>query len=160
MHSAQAQSVRVKEKISLGVVGHHCSITKSLSLFPKSSPYVLIYRSMYSWENTAGYFSNVLTEILFTNSWKQSFAKLPVPKISLHNSAAFLSTAKASQRFAWKFNFQTLYWLTSLNYTLSVSEYVTTNVTAKPVAFLHETNLGCTVDSHVCNRNTPTVTRK
>jgi len=37
---------------------------------------------------------------------------------------------------------------------------VTTNVTAKPVAFLHETNHGCTVVSHVCNCNTLTVTRK
>jgi len=27
---------------------------------------------------------------------------------------------------------------------LSVSEYVTTNVTAKSVTFLHETNYGCT----------------
>jgi len=47
-----------------------------------------------------------------------------------------------------------------LNYTLSVSEYVTTNVTAKPVVFLHETNHGCTVVSHVCSCNTLTVTRK
>jgi len=29
-----------------------------------------------------------------------------------------------------------------LNFTLSVSEYVTTNVTAKPFTFLHETNYG------------------
>jgi len=30
MHSAQAQSVRVKEKISFGFVGHHyCDITRS-----------------------------------------------------------------------------------------------------------------------------------
>jgi len=50
--------------------------------------------------------------------------------------------------------------LASLNYTLSVSEYVTTNVTAKPVTFLHETNHGCTVVSHMCSCNTPTVTRK
>jgi len=40
--------------------------------------------------------------------------------------------------------------LASLSYTLSVSEYVTANVTAKPVTFLHETNYGCTVVlSHV-----------
>jgi len=30
MHSAQAQSVRVKEKITFGFVGHHCGdITRS-----------------------------------------------------------------------------------------------------------------------------------
>jgi len=30
MHSAQAQSVRVKEKIAFGFVGHHCcDITRS-----------------------------------------------------------------------------------------------------------------------------------
>jgi len=27
MHSAQAQSVRVREKVSLGFVGHHCRNT-------------------------------------------------------------------------------------------------------------------------------------
>jgi len=33
---------------------------------------------------------------------------------------------------------------------LSVSEYVTTNVTPKPVAFLRGTNHGCSMDlSHV-----------
>jgi len=31
------------------------------------------------------------------------------------------------------------------------SEYVTTNVTAKPVTFLHETNHCCTVVSHTCS---------
>jgi len=36
-----------------------------------------------------GYFSNVLIEILLTNGWKQSFAKLPILKLSLPNSAAF-----------------------------------------------------------------------
>ena len=36
-----------------------------------------------------GNFSNVLFEILFTNGWKQSFARLPITKLSLHNSAAF-----------------------------------------------------------------------
>jgi len=106
-----------------------------------------------------GYFSNVLSEMLFTNSWRQSFVKLPVPKLSLHNSSAFLSSAKASQRFAWKSNFLT-YTLASLNYTLSVSEYVTTNVNAQSVKFLRETNNGCTVVSHMCSCNTLTVTRK
>jgi len=28
---------------------------------------------------------------------------------------------------------------------------VTTNVTAKPVTYLHETNHGCTVVSHACS---------
>jgi len=51
--------------------------------------------------------------------------------------------------------------LASLNYTLSVSEYVTTNVTAaKPVTFLYETNHGCTVVSHMYSCNTITATRK
>jgi len=36
-----------------------------------------------------GYFSNVLIEILFTNGRKQSFAELPILKLSLHNGAAF-----------------------------------------------------------------------
>jgi len=36
-----------------------------------------------------------------------------------------------------------------LNYALSVFDYVTTNVTAKSVTFLHGTNHGCTVASHV-----------
>jgi len=39
---------------------------------------------------------------------------------------------------------------------MSVSEYVTTNVKAKPVTFLYETNHGCTVVSHMCSCNTPT----
>ena len=111
-------------------------------LISESSAYILSYRSIYSQVNTVGYF-NVLSEILFTNSWTQSFAKLPIPKLSLHNSAAFLSSAKASQISAWRSNFLT-YTLASLNYTLSVSEYVTTNVTAKLFKFLHETNnQGC-----------------
>jgi len=42
-----------------------------------------------------------------------------------------------------------------MNFTLSISEYVTTNVTAKPVTFLHGTNHGCTVVSHMCSCNTP-----
>jgi len=43
---------------------------------------------------------------------------------------------------------------------MSVSEYVTMNVTAKPVTFLHGTNNGCIVVSHMCSCNTLTVTRK
>jgi len=42
-----------------------------------------------------------------------------------------------------------LYTLASLNFTLSVSEYVTTIVTAKPVTFLREPNPCCTVISHM-----------
>ena len=46
-------------------------------LISESRPYVLSYRSIYSWVNTVGNFSNVLIEILFTNSWRQSvFAML------------------------------------------------------------------------------------
>jgi len=166
MHSAQAQSVRVKEKIFVRFVVHHCcGITRSkiecvFILVFESSPYVLSYRSMYSWENTVSYFSNVLIEILVTNGWKQSFAKLPIPKLSLYNSAVFYLWQKASQRFAWKFHILIPYTLASLNDTLSVSEYMKTNVTAKPVTFLHGTKYGCTVVSHMCSCNTLTVTRK
>jgi len=32
--------------------------------------------------------SKVLMEILFTNGWNQSFAKLPILKLNFHNSAA------------------------------------------------------------------------
>jgi len=47
-------------------------------------------------------------------------------------------------------SFLTLYTLASLNFTLPVSEYVTSyisvaNVTAKPVPLLYEANHGCTV---------------
>jgi len=45
-------------------------------------------------------------------------------------------------------------------YVLSVSEYVTANVAAKPVTFLHKTNRGSTVLSHMCSCKTLTVTRK
>ena len=82
-------------------------------LISESTPYVVSYRSIYSQVNTVGNFYKVLIEILFTNGWKQSFVKLPIPKLSLRNSAAFLSSAKASQRFVWKSNFQTLYTLAS-----------------------------------------------
>ena len=34
------------------------------------------------------YFSKLLMESLFTGGWRQSFAKLPILKLSLHNSAA------------------------------------------------------------------------
>ena len=68
--------------------------------------------------------------------------ELPIPKLSLHNSAAFCFWQKHRGDLP---NFLTLYTLASLNYTLSVSEYVTTNVTAKPVTFLRGTNNGCTV---------------
>jgi len=54
----------------------------------------------------------------------------------------------------------TLYALASLNYSLSVSEYVTTNITAKPVTFLYGKHCGCTVVSHMCSCNALTVTRK
>jgi len=50
MYSAQAQSVRVKENISFGLIGHHCSdITRSedkciFYLTSESSPYVSSYK--------------------------------------------------------------------------------------------------------------------
>ena len=85
---------------------------------------------------------------------------MPHPKTTSPQQCYFLPSAKALQRFAWKSNFLTVYTLVSLNYMLSVSEYVTTNVTAKPVTFLHGTNHGCTVVCHMCSCNTLTVTRK
>jgi len=54
MYSAQAQSVRVKENISFGLIGHHCSdITRSedkciFYLTSESSPYVSSYKLIYS----------------------------------------------------------------------------------------------------------------
>jgi len=44
-----------------------------------------------------------------------------------------------------------------INFTLSVSEYVTTNVTAKPDTFLREPNPCYTVVSHMCSCKTITV---
>jgi len=117
MPSAQAQSVRVKEKIFFGFVVPIVAILQEVRLniyfilISESSPYVLSYRLIYSWENIVGYFSNVLIEILVINVWKQSFAKLPIPKLSIHNSAAFYLWQKVSQRFAWKSHFLTLYTL-------------------------------------------------
>jgi len=53
-----------------------------------------------------------------------------------------------------------LYTLASLHFTLSVSEYVTANVTAKPVTFPCEPNACGTVVSHMCSCETITVSRK
>jgi len=78
------------------------------------------------------YFSKVLVEILFTNGWRQPFAKLPILKLSLHNSAAVCLRQKLRRGLPEKVAFYH-YTLASLNFTLSVSEYVTTNVTVKPV---------------------------
>ena len=51
-----------------------------------------------------------------------------IPKISLHNSAVFVF-GKIFAEICLKIrNFLTMYTLASLNYTLSVSEYVTTNI--------------------------------
>jgi len=69
-------------------------------------------------------------------------------------------SAAASQRFVRKTNFLTLCTLASLHYTLSVSEYTTTNVASRPVTFLHRANHGCTVVSHMLSCNTLTITRK
>jgi len=54
MHSAQAQSLRVKEKISFGIVVTIAATLQEIRinvyfiLISESSPYVLSYRSMYS----------------------------------------------------------------------------------------------------------------
>jgi len=53
-----------------------------------------------------------------------------------------------------------LYTIASLKVTLSVSEYVTTNLTAKPVTFLRQPNSCCAVVSHMRNCKTLTVSRK
>jgi len=50
--------------------------------------------------------------------------------------------------------------LASLNFMLSVSEYVTTNVTATPDTFLREPNPCYTVVFHMCNCKTITFSRK
>ena len=84
-----------------------------------------------------------------------------IPKLSLHNSAAFCLRKKLRRDLPEKLTFYSnIYTQASLNYTLSVSEYVTTNFTAKPVTFLRKSNNGCTVVSHTCSCNTLTVTRK
>ena len=94
-------------------------------------------------------------------SWRQSFAKLLIPKLSLHNSAAFCHRKKLRRDLLENLTFYSnMYTLASLNYTLSVSEYAATNVTAKPFTFLRKTNNVCTVVSHTCSCNTLTVTRK
>ena len=72
MHSAQAQSVRVKKKFILDLLVttvatlQEVSINVYFILISESNPYILSYRSIYSWVNTVS-FSNVLIEILFTN---------------------------------------------------------------------------------------------
>jgi len=66
MRSAQAQSVRVKEKIYLDLLVTIVATLQEVRmnvyfiLISKSSPYVLSYRSMYSYVNTVGYFSKDL----------------------------------------------------------------------------------------------------
>ena len=118
MHSAQAQSVRVTEKIYFGLVGHHAAtwqevrINVHLILISASSPYVLSYRSTYSYVNTVGYFSKLLIEILFTNGWKQSFAKVPIPKLNLHNGAAFRLRQKLRRDLPENLTFQ--HYITSI----------------------------------------------
>jgi len=57
-------------------------------------------------------------------------------------------------------NMVCLYTLAPLKVTLSVSEYVTTNVTAKPVTCLRQPNPCCAVVSHMCSCKTLTVSRK
>ena len=86
MHSAQAQSLRVMEKIYLDLLVTIVATLQEVRInvyfifISDSSPYALSYRTICSEVNTVGNFSNVLIEILFTNGWKQSLAKLPQPK--------------------------------------------------------------------------------
>jgi len=74
MHSARSKGLRDMEKI------YFCLLVTILAtlqeerinvyfiLISESRPYVLSYRSIHSQVNTVGNFSNVFTEILFTNS--------------------------------------------------------------------------------------------
>jgi len=67
MHSAQAQSVKVKEKYLLDLLVTIVATLQEVRmnvyfiLISESSPYVLSCRSIYSEVNTVGYFSNVLS---------------------------------------------------------------------------------------------------
>jgi len=56
-------------------------IYKNLSFLVKSLSFEL-----YDNIQIGQYFSEVLMEILFANGWRLSFAKLPILKLSLHNS--------------------------------------------------------------------------
>ena len=47
-----------------------------------------------------------------------------------------------------------------INFALSVSEYVTTNVTAKPDTFLREPNPSYTVVFHMCSWKTIAISKK
>jgi len=73
IHSAQAQSVRAKEKYLLDLLVTIVATLQEVRInvyfifISESSPYVLSYRSIYSYVNTVGYFCNVLIEILFTD---------------------------------------------------------------------------------------------
>jgi len=73
MHSAQAQSVRVTKKylvyllVTTAATLQDVRINVYFILISESNPYVLSYKSIYQQVRTAGYFSNVLIEILFTN---------------------------------------------------------------------------------------------
>ena len=85
MHSTQTKSVRVKEKkfyllVTIVATLQEVRINVYFILISKSGSYVLSYRSIYSWVNTVGYFSNVLIETLFTNKLKTVFCKTAHPK--------------------------------------------------------------------------------
>ena len=73
LHSAQAQSVRVNEKISFGFVGHHCrDITRredKCTFYPYFRVKSLRFELQVNIQlgKHCSYFSNVLIEILFTN---------------------------------------------------------------------------------------------
>ena len=165
MHSTQTQSVRVKEKNIFYLLDtivaalQEARINVYFVLISNSSPYVFSYRSIFSQVNTVGCFSNVLIETLFTNKLKTVFCKIAHPKTKSPRQCCFFGKSFADLPENLTF-YSNIYTLASLNYTLSVSEYVTTNVTAKPFTFLRKTNNDCTVVSHTCSCNTLTVTRK
>jgi len=75
----------------------------------------------------------ILVEDSLINGWRHSFAKLPILTLRLHNSAAICLRQKLRSGLPENVTFRH-YTLASLDFTLSVSEYVTTNLTVKPVS--------------------------
>ena len=65
-----------------------------------------------------------------------------------------------SPPFPHQLRYWCLYTLASLNFALPVSEYVATNVAAKPDTFLREPNPCYIVVFHMCSCKTVTVSRK
>jgi len=91
-------------------------------------------------------------EILFTNGWRQCFAKLPILKLSLHNSAAICFRQKRRRGLPENATFLTcIFKLYTVCFWTRDNEHYSK---ANYPAFLHETNHGCIVVSHVCSRET------